>query len=270
MGFAHSADDLKRDIKAEVSTQLSQKQSDDAANLNNRIATEASKQLGPMNQTLMQLSEDIGKIKDHLHIARNSEPASQPRPDKDPLRILAVMDQTRFNQNLAKVAEIINAAQKRGELSSPEIIDAVQKKIAMAQPSYSEAIQVGFSIINYASFVREKMGLFPNAERVRSTTCDVIKMDGPSNVIRINFNNPRFGGCRLRLDGLSIKGGIVHDALITYEGGAFRLENVHFVNCIFVMSLPASLPSEPAKRLASELLAKSVGEKPDFSATVSG
>ena len=73
-GFGHFNADSKRDITDEIGRQLNQRSSDDEANLNNRISSEVARQLLPINSGLQGLSIDIGKIKDHLHIAKNEAP----------------------------------------------------------------------------------------------------------------------------------------------------------------------------------------------------
>ena len=182
------------------------------------------------------------------------------------------MDQTKFRQNLARVSEAITIAQKNGETDSIATLDAIQKKLATLPLNTPDASRAISSLVNYASFVREKTGLFPNAAAAKTKTCGFIQLgDGKSPVNRIVMNldggAANLNGCTARLDGLSIKNFIFVNAIVRYDGGAVRLENVRFINCLFVIFLPVQ-PSAPARQFADELLVKNIGAKPAFTASV--
>ena len=110
--------------------------------------------------------------------------------------------------------------------------------------------------------------MFLNAEAVRAKPCNFFDIgNGPIDVIRGQLSDVSMDGCGQRLDGLSLKNVTIRNAIITYDGGAVQLENVTFINCLFLISLPVR-PSPPARQLANEILMKNVGQKPTFTATI--
>jgi hypothetical protein len=110
--------------------------------------------------------------------------------------------------------------------------------------------------------------MFPNGAEVRAKPCNAIKVgNGPINEIRLHWTRLNMSGCGQRLDGLSIKDSTIQNAVITYDGGAVELENVTFINCLFLISLPVQ-PSVPATQFAHEVLAKNTGATPRFTISV--
>jgi len=65
-------------IAHEITKQLGRRTAKDSESLNNQIAAEVGKQLSPIRQQIAGLSQDIGKIKDHLGIVRNLAPSAGP------------------------------------------------------------------------------------------------------------------------------------------------------------------------------------------------
>ena len=240
--LSHNAQDLKRDITMEVTAQLV-----------------------PIQDKLQKMAEDIAKIKGADGIAQGSAPSLP----GSALQKFAKMDQAELSHQLAKVADAVSEAQKKGAVvDNLDSVAAVQKTLSVLPLDTPDAIRATSAIINYASFVREKKGLFPNVETVRAKPCQFINLgDGPINVIRFEVARATLGGCGQRPDGLSLKDVTFQNAILTYNGGAIVLENVTFINCLFVISLP-SRPSGPAKRFASELLARNIGPNPRFTASV--
>jgi hypothetical protein len=242
---SHSADDQKRDITLEV-----------------------SKQLEPINSRLEKMDVDIARIKQRDGIIGKDEP-SAPGPSRaSPLLQFVALDQPRFARALPRVAAVASEAQGKGETDTIQNTDAVQKKLAMIPLTTPDALRAASSIINYASFVREKGGLIPNVGAVRAKPCPtLIHIEGPKDRIRAHISNSDISICTLELDGLSLRDVTIRNAIVTYDGGAVQLENARFINCLFVVSLPAQ-PSGPARQFANEILVKNVGQKPTFTATV--
>jgi hypothetical protein len=185
-----------------------------------------------------------------------------------PLQAFARMDQDQFSHELVRIADAASRAQRDGVTDSVENIDATQKKLAALPLNTPEASRAVSSVVSYASFVREKTGLFPNGEAVRAKPCNYFDLgNGPINVIRLRLDNLSMDGCGQRLDGLGLKNVTIRNAILTYNGGAIALENVTFVNCLFLISLPAR-PDVPARQLADEILIKNIGRMPTFTVSV--
>ena len=185
-----------------------------------------------------------------------------------PLGAFVKMNQTQFSHELVRIADVASRAQRDGVTDSVENIDATQKKLAALPLNTPEASRAVSSVVTYASFVREKTGLFPNGQAVRSKPCaSVVEIEGPKDRIRSSFSGGGAEGCKLELDGLSLKNFTVRNTVVTYNGGAVHLENVTFVNCLFIISLPSQL-AVPARQLAEQILAKNVGPSPTFTLSV--
>ncbi|MGD0775081.1 MAG: hypothetical protein ABSC05_19875 [Candidatus Solibacter sp.] len=177
-----------------------------------------------------------------------------------PLQGFVRMDQAQFGQELGKITDTVSWAQQTGAIDNVETIDAIQKKMAALPLDTPDAARAASAIITYASYIREKRGLFPNAAAARSKACNFF--EGPN----ISLTRVLMRGCGQVIDGIHIQDSTFENAVITYNGGPLYLQNVTFINCLFVVSLPVQ-PSALAKRFTGELLAKSVGPKPTFTAS---
>jgi len=226
---------------------------------------EVSAQLAPVQNKLETIAEDVAKIKGADGIAKNnlSKHAASSSPA---LTQFAVMDKSQFIGSIARIPETVAAAKNNGELVKISTLDAIQKRLANASINSPDSFKAALALIGYASFVREKSGLFPNAAKIRSETCKAFGIIGSPQKIHIYSTGDHIDGCILSLDGVSLTDAVVKNAIVKYQGGAVRLKNVHFINCLFDVSIPEN-PSQPAKHFTDLLLAKSVGEKPNFIAT---
>jgi hypothetical protein len=186
-----------------------------------------------------------------------------------PLQSFVNMDQTRLSRNLSKVAEAAREAQQDGVLETIANLSEIQTKVA-SLPLTQESSPAFWSLINYASFVREKTSVFPNAAVVSATTCNLINIGnggGPRNSIVITLDGVKLRGCALTLDGLSLKNSTISNAVVRYFGGALRLDNVRFVNCVFEAVVTVKT-TQPAQSLARQILAKNIGAEPIFTVSV--
>lgn len=253
-------------ITTEITKQLDQRRAQETENSNDRISAEVARQLIPIGQSLQAMNREIGKISQKLGIARIQIPIQS-----SPLQEFAMLDEDKFGLSVKRVADVTVEAQKSGAIDTIENIDAIQRKL-VGLPDNSDVLRAKVNVINYASFVREKTGLIQNATTIRTKTCGFIKIgdgESPVKTIMVNLDggSASLNGCAVRLDGLSIKNYTFENAVVRYDGGPLRLENVRFINCLFAVSLP-NPPTPSAKQFANQILVNNVGLKPSFGATV--
>ena len=129
--LTHRAKDLNTQIADEITRQLDQRANKDAENLNNRIAAEVGKQLEPIHQQLEGLSQDIGKIKDNLHIAqvKPTAPPIQPQQGGSPLQVFAGMDLKRFTASLPLLHKAVLQAAPLGALQDIVLLRSIADKL---------------------------------------------------------------------------------------------------------------------------------------------
>jgi anti-anti-sigma regulatory factor len=221
---AHLAHDSKQDIANEINRQLS------SDVVKNQISVEIGKQLVPMNDRLVQLSEDIGKIKDNLHIAK-----------ADPLPTIGKQLRTLESSSrptaeavavIAKSLRVVDS-HTRGYWPTVARLINLQAKVKAGKPLPARIVQFFPTCIDIGTFDKD------------------IKIDLLGNY-----------QCAINLDNVSISDSTISNALV-YFSGTVKLSNVRFTNCVFVVSLQ-KVPTEPAKRLAEELLASAATQSQTF------
>jgi hypothetical protein len=220
--LSHMANDSKKDIANEISRQLG------GDSIKNQIAAEISRQLTPMNQRLDQMSEDIGKIKDNLHIAK-----VEPLPEIDK-QLKSLESSARPNESeVTAIASSLHVANPNTHGYWPAVarLINVQARVRTGKPLSFQTVR-----------------LFPSCTTFRGSIQGLtIDKDGSYN-------------CAISLDNVDISDATISNALV-YFSGYVRLSNVKFKNCIFVVSLSED-PPPPAKRLAEEILASNAGQSP--------
>jgi len=186
-----------------------------------------------------------------------------------PLKKLGLLNQNQFGRQLPQVAEIANEAKKSEIVGNIQTIGVVQTKLATLPSDTPGLASATESIINYASFVREKMGLIPNIADIP----DIAEIRSKASckngeVLRVTGKNFTLDGgsqtntC-FELDGITIKNFTFINAIVISNGGAIRLDNVTFKNCLFIVTLPTQ-PARTAMQFARELLLKDIGKTPTF------
>jgi hypothetical protein len=241
-GKSHADEDLKRDIKSEVSNQLTQRQSDDTGNLNNRIATEIGKQLAPVNQTLQAINLDIGKIKDHLGIARNVAPRTGPSvasPLDVGLRRFEKMNKQQFAMSLPALRTVIQRSSAPVDQSTLRNIAEKLRETDARAPGYWPTV---FAFITWTSATSAR-----DVPRANAKTTLSIANTPPLTA------NVMLDGLVVALDGGTINGLTFRNCRIRFTSNAVQMNNVTFVNCVFEFPSIQS-PTPYLKRATKELL----------------
>ncbi len=223
------------------------------------IALDVKRQLEPINEELRKQGEQIANLRGNLGLSFNADP-------KIAIQQFSSLDAPVLGHHLVRLVQTLNEAQKKGDAADLRAVEAIQTKLATLDLNSTEAREAISAIINYASFVREKTELFPNAEAVRHTHCGFVT--APLRV-RKNFliSNGTVDGCSQELDGFSFTNYTFENCIVIYRGGPLHLENVTFENCLFIVYLPVVQIKAPAKMFAREILAKSSGPRPTFTVT---
>jgi hypothetical protein len=229
---AHDASDLKRDIAAEVATQLDQRAAKDAENLNNHIAAEVGRQLAPIHQQLEGLSQDIGKIKDNLHIA-------QTKPHiPSTLQRFATMDQNTFTASLSllNTALLTPSAQSAG----PDDLRAIGDKLRRTDENSPDYWPTLMQFIRVAS----------------SLTGHAAHPTGPTTHTRDSFfdRTNALDNLTVVMDGGGLQNLSIINSRIIFTDHPVKMKNITFINCSFEFPLSAQ-PTPQLKQAARQFLA---------------
>lgn len=111
------------------------------ANQNARIAAEISKQLAPIHQQIEVLSQDIGKIKNHEHIADFKTPVfpgSVPPGGPSPLQKFAGMNQEAFAASLSELYSDIHSVSLKQAKPNDETFRAIATKLRQTNQNFPE------------------------------------------------------------------------------------------------------------------------------------
>jgi hypothetical protein len=223
---------------------------------------------GNTDSRLRGIEEKLGIPHPSPLQSKSVRPAAQQKSSF--LQDFASLDEPQFSHEVGRLADAASIAQKSGVIDTVENVAKIQQKLANTPLTTPDSIRATASIINYSSFVREKTGAFPDATSVRAKPCQHVMIgDGvsPVNQILINMTNVEFRGCLVRLDGLSITRGVISNAIVLYDGGPVRLNNVKFINCLFEFRLPANYTPRAAS-FAKEILVEESGPNPTFTVSV--
>jgi hypothetical protein len=244
--WVHASRDSATLIADEITRQLDQRAGKDADNLSNRISAEVGKQLGPIHQQLEGLNQDIGKIKDNLHIALAHPPRSLS------LQAFVGMDPKAFAASLPQLRKELEQASPQSVPRPDEtLVRAVAQKLGQANSGASEYWPTVGAMITYTSQLRTKSGINPSTIHLRHCS----EVSGPMS--RMTFDGSTDGkafSCDLTLDNADLSDSTISNAVVRFSGGPSKLSNVRFVNCLFLVTLPQS-PITPARTIAKELLA---------------
>ena len=113
------------------------------------------------------------------------------------------------------------------------------------------------ALINYQSLIDQLSGRAPDPSTV-SRVCGGVT-DDPARGVRGGrdnlFEGVIFSRCLVDLDVNAFHNVVFQDSVIRYKGGPMNLSNVRFINCRFVIDVPASAPANPPEnRLLFALL----------------
>jgi hypothetical protein len=237
--ISHSSKDSATQIGDEITRQLDQRATADAENLKNRIATEIGKQLLPIHQQIAGMSQDLGRIKDRLKIARNVEPsAGSPLPQVDlGLRRFEKMDKKQFAMSLSALR---TATQQSSAPPDQVVLRNIAGKLRETDPTAPAYWPTVFAFITWAS----------------GTSGKNVPPSNAKTTISIANTPPLTAGVMLyelvvALDGGEINGLTFRNCRIRFTSNAVQLNYVTFVNCVF--EFPA-VPTPYLKRATRKLL----------------
>jgi hypothetical protein len=239
----HNATDLASAIKIEVSGQL--------APIETGLTTQQQQMNSGLSSQMHDLDVQLSGIRERLKaVETKAQDAWDVR-----LRHLSTAPQSEFQRNLATIPIAFKSLQDDGKILPFKTVEGIQArllKVNTPDPNYWMATE---ATINYASFIRERLGLFPNPALARAQPCR-IPFDNPAATITLD--RVMVKGCTLNLDGKTLVGSYFENSILIYHGGEVHLKNVTFKNCLFVFVLPPQ--TRPQKQLVESVLA-SAGEK---------
>jgi hypothetical protein len=226
--------------------QLNQTRGDAA--LDQRIDNHIDAKLQPITEGITKLREDVAYLKAKVEDATAGKVVG-----------FSKLPTTEILDNLPVISKTINEARAKQLISPPEAVAELRSKLAQVQPRNPQFWPAVSNVISYQSMIAEKMGLLPNAGKVKKTSCHYISVGEGAHVSVDGF---RFAGCSQQIDNFSLSNGTFENSIIIYEGGPLHLQNVTFKNCLFIVSFPV-VPSPPAQKLGQALLA-TIGTLPNF------
>jgi hypothetical protein len=211
-----------------------------------KINDHIDKKVDPLSQKIDDLSERVSRLEGPL-----TKRVSQLETRVDQQASLAKVINPRFA--LATIRSVIQAA-----LTSAKILpvsDLVTYKNAVqALPTDAyEYWTTAADIINYESFVDQLNHHAPDPTAV-SHPC-AYGLTGAVGTFHNTYRQSAFANCIVDLDTNVFDTVIFRNSVIRYHGGPVFLDNVQFVNCRFVLDIPASAPANPERdRLLMTLL----------------
>jgi hypothetical protein len=215
-------------------------QAREEAALDQRIDGRIDLKLQPIGKDISKLREDMAYLKAKVEDATTRKIVG-----------FSKLQKAEVQASLVDISKTIEDARTKQIISPPGALIELRDKLAQVQPR-NHVFWVAFSnVISYQSLIAEKMGIFPNVEKARNQPCSFLKLAPAWGLVAISSLS--FRGCGQKLDNGSWKDITFEGAIVTYDGGPVRLENVTFKNCIFEISFPGS-PPPPAQKVAEALL----------------
>ena len=242
VGFSHSAADRHSVIADEVRTQLT----GDWANQNARIAAEISKQLAPIHQQIEVLSQDIGKIKDHEHIADLKTPVfpgSVLPGGPSPLQKFAGMNQETFAASLPELYSDIRTVSLKQAKPNDETFRAIATKLRQTNQNSPEYWPTVLRFLELATA--------RNSSQVPPSTAGIyVRSEGSRNLSLQGISDKR-----IVLNGGSLINSTFVRCRIQFVGTPTELQNVLVVDSVVEFQGIPENPPEPIKRIAETILA---------------
>jgi len=199
-----------------------------------------------------QTTSKLGNIEEKLaKIERDSAGLSENFGNliKQNISDKAGLPQNEFDKKLAFIAGDLHSAARQGVSLDLVAVKTISKKLEKSP--------------------RETPGYWPTSGALVSVQSQIGKsMDEISRALSLPDcprpqGGPHFEGlqqvasnCAIALDGWHYTNSVFTDVVVRYRGGGLVLQNTRFINCIFIIELPAN-PEPPGKVLTTQLLAQS-------------
>jgi hypothetical protein len=239
--LSHTAKDLTVQVTDEITAQLNQRSATDAGNLHNQITTEVAKGLEPIHTQLESLNQDIGKIKDHLHIARNELPPTD-------LKSFGPLNSHQFADSLPMLNAELKAAAFRQSLPDPDTLKTLAEKLSHTPET---APDYWPTTLQFITLVSGNVKGAPGPGKP-----GLVLAGNQEGGIRIS---PAIVGQIVLLDGGFVGPVRFEHCRIIFTDHEVKMREVSFWNCVFEMPT-TSAPSDFLKRSVRALLASNLTE----------
>lgn len=167
------------------------------------------------------------------------------------------------NRILAQMREEIELAESSNRTLPASDLSNYRNAVHALPPSTHEYWTTVAAIINYQSKLNQMSGEAPDPEKV-ARRCPGVPNNTSSGMYYGNiFEGFTYSDCVVDLDSNAFVHDTFRDSVIRYHGGPVSLDGAVFVNCRFVLDLPASLPNTPTPAQTKLLmtLLDSLGQK---------
>lgn len=175
-----------------------------------------------------------------------------------PLQAFASMDPNTFAATLPQLRKQLERTTPRSVQPNDAAVHMVTQKLDQADdnaPGYWPTVA---AMISFTSELRT--GVVVDTSKLNNC---IALGPGPMSHLTIAGNGYQ---CMVTLDQTDLGDSTITDAVVRFTRGPSRLSNVTFVNCLFLVSLPAS-PNRFAQSLARKLLVKTT--EPSVMITIS-
>lgn len=231
----HAVKDLNAGVAATVSTQLKPFVAE---------LTDVNSRLHTMEGWKEGVEGDVRILKEN----QNTQDQKQKQLEAlsrllDPRRILATIR-----------AEIDAAKVRKEKLPVSQVAD-YRNALNALPSSVADYWTTVSAVINYQSLLNQMSGEAPDPTTV-AMPCGLVGPNSGHNSI----TGQNFRDCFVFLDTNLFRNVTFQDSVIHYRGGAVGLVNVKFINCTFVLELPAK-PATPAQEKMLRALLDSPDQK---------
>lgn len=201
------------------------------------------------------IEKSLGDLGHASQLGRNITPPEILAPIH-PLQRFAVMDQKTLTASLPQLrTEIQRAADRSTSPPDRATLQAISQKLGVVDPRMAQYWPTVGAMITYQSWLAtgRKINLTAIPQLKRCAT-----LAGPGTLrgshIDMADGSGKFQGCVVTIDGVNLIDSTIENTIIVFRGEPTKLQNVHFVNCLFFLTL-TNTPSKPAQTVARTLLA---------------
>ncbi len=184
--------------------------------------------LSPITQKLNELSEKISDAQGQLKRLQGTAPGQK--------------------QVLTSIRTEIGAAESQRTVLSPTQLAEYKNSIRSIPRSVPDYWTTVAAIINYQSSIDQLNGHAPDPAAVsRPCGSGITDPTGGTQSFNNTFEDMVMSNCIVDLDKNIFIRVTFRNSVVRYHGNLTTLANVHFVNCRFVLNIPASSPANPER-----------------------
>jgi hypothetical protein len=211
-----------------------------AMDVKNQIKLEVGDQLKEPLKQLNEMSGDVKAIKGFL--------------STEGFRVFISLPKTETQAGLVDLNRTLELAQQAHIAIPAGTLEQVRQKLSGVAGRTPDFWTTVAATINYQSLIDQLNGHAPDPATVSRPCGGFTQGMGGYNFFRGSFI---ISDCVVDLDSThnALEGVTFKDSVIRYHGGPVDLSDISFVNCRFVLDIPASAPSNPERnRLLMTLL----------------